>query len=603
MNHLSEIKNVFFAFVLALIVLIGWQFFFGEPEENQKKENKTENVSQNSSGTINSENTQNNSAQQENQIPDSLENNNSQVNQEEEQTASKIQIENEKISGVFSSKGLSFEKIILKGYKKSLDSEEKFRLFDKDCALVFYSDFGFVPNFQDDETGQSNSSKKQIEFPNQNTIWQTENSTLEKDKPAVLTWKNSDGIEFETKISVDNDYLFKIERKVKNNSSAPISFSFYGRILKNFSGGKAQTSPVFEGFISFWNNGIIKHDYQKIFKKNTLIFPGQDSSKEDEFHWAGFSDKYWFASLASNENQNSVLSVRTKTSNDPQNFINKAQIESVFNTKLLPGKEISRTEYLFVGAKELNLLDKYENQNKIKMFDRAVDFGVLYFITKPIFVLLQYFNKLLGNFGLAIILLTVVIKTLLFPLAKKSVISANRMKEINPEIEKIKSQYKDDKQKQNLEILNIFKKNKISPLSPLLPILMQLPIFFALYKVLSISIEMRHAPFFGWIKDLSAKDSINIFSLIDFANFGLGNYLNIGILSVLLGVTMFLQQKFQPAPTDPNHKTVMRWIPWIFIIISASFPAGLILYWGWNNLVSIAQQIFIEKFFIKRKKN
>jgi YidC/Oxa1 family membrane protein insertase len=600
MNHLSEIKNVFFAFVLALIVLIGWQFFFSQPEENQKKQTKTEAAQPKDSESELKNEAKENFLKEGPQI-DEEKTSKENISLKNEEKETKIQIENDKISGVFSSKGLSFQEITLKDYKKSLESEEKFKLFEKDCQLVFYSDFGFIPNFQDDDENFS-SKKKQVEFPNQNTVWKSQNSKIGKDETAVLTWKNSEGVEFETRISLDANYLFKIERKVKNNSNSQINFSFYGRILKNFSGGKAQTSPVFEGFISFWNNGIIKNDYEKIFKKNTLIYPGQEASKNDEFHWAGFSDKYWLTSLISNEDQNSVLSVRTKMSNDSQNFVNKAQIESVFNTKLLPGKEISRTEYLFVGAKELNILDQYQKEKNIKMFDRSVDFGVLYFLTKPIFILLQYFNKLLGNFGLAIMLLTVVIKTLLFPLARKSVISANKMKELNPEIERIKAIYKDDKQRQNLEILNIFKKNKISPLSPLLPILMQLPIFFALYKVLSISIEMRHAPFFGWIKDLSARDSINIFNLIDFGNFGLGNYLNIGILSVILGLTMFLQQKFQPAPTDPNQKTVMRWIPWIFIIISASFPAGLILYWGWNNLVSIAQQIFIEKFFIKKNK-
>jgi YidC/Oxa1 family membrane protein insertase len=611
MKHLSEIKNVFFAFVLALIVLIGWQFFFDKPKEEAKNETKQNDLQKKTSDDKNSKTENPISLKNENiQSKDEIKIVNQEIKTEKEQidySKFNIQIENDKISGIFSPKGLSFEKIILKDYKKEIGESEKFALFEKDCNLVFYSDFGFVPNFSDDEgSGQNLGQNNKIEFPNQNTLWKTDQSKLESGKPITLKWKNDSGIEFETKISLDSNYLFKIERTVRNKSNSPINFSFYGRILRNFSGGKIQNSPVFEGFIGFWNNEILKFNYQKLFKKNILVFPGQDFSKKDELHWAGFSDKYWLASIASSEDQNSILSLRTKTSGalestDALNPFNKVQIDSTSSAKLLPGKEISKTEYLFVGAKELTVLDSYEKNQKIKMFDRAVDFGLLYFITKPIFVLLQYFNKILGNFGLAIMLLTLVIKFLLFPLSKKSVISASKMKEINPEIEKLKEKYKDDKLKLNAEIINLFKKNKVSPLSPLLPILFQLPIFFALYKVLSISIEMRHAAFFGWIKDLSAKDTINIFELIDFANLGLGNYLNIGVLSIFLGLTMFVQQKFQPAPTDQSQKTIMTWMPWIFIIISASFPAGLIVYWAWNNLVSIAQQLLIERFFIKKK--
>ena len=236
------------------------------------------------------------------------------------------------------------------------------------------------------------------------------------------------------------------------------------------------------------------------------------------------------------------------------------------------------------------------------MFDHAVDFGTLYFITKPIFLFLQFLYKIIGNFGIAIMILTLVIKTMLFPLTKKSLISMNRMRKLQPQLDEIKNRHKDNKAAMNLEIVSVFKANKISPFSSILPMLLQIPIFFALYKVLYITIEMRQAPFFGWIKDLSAKDTFNIFSIFDSLHINLSQYLSLGVLSLILGLTMLLQQKTQPKPADASQANVLKWMPLIFTIASASFPAGLVIYWSWNNILSIIQQLIVEKSITSKEK-
>lgn len=600
---MSEIKNIFFAAILSLVILMGWQFFFSDNKQEQAKPHSenTQIIEQNTISPDNS-NTANNLANPTNNTP--------LINQDHtDYSQFDIKIDNPKISGTFSPKGLSFKNIYLKNYQNSCHKDNKTAeddnlcLFNQNGPQSFYADFGYLnlaTNNFDFTNNTSHTTTPTLDLPGPNTLWKTTNTELSPNKPILLSWTNAQGIEFNTKISIDQDYLFSIERSIKNPNNSAISLGMYSRIFKTIDNLKSSNAGTHEGAIGFWNNQMIKYEYKKLFKNGLLNYNGQ-SQAENKQHlsWMGFADKYWMASLVSNETQTN-LSLRSKAA-DGVNFYNKAQVESIFSTQINPNAEINHQEYLFIGAKELNVLDNYEKNQHIKMFDHAVDFGALYFITKPIFVLLQYFNQLLGNFGLAIMLLTVVIKALLFPLARKSIISMHKMRDIQPELDKIKARYKDDKQKLNLEILNLFRKNKVSPFSSLVPLFLQLPIFFALYKVLNITIEMRHAPFFGWIKDLSARDSINLFDLIDFAHIGIGTYINIGILPILLGLTMYLQQKFQPPVSDPNQAMMMRWLPWIFVIISASFPAGLVVYWGWNNLLSIAQQVLIEKFFIPQK--
>jgi YidC/Oxa1 family membrane protein insertase len=495
-----------------------------------------------------------------------------------------LKVENEKISGIFSRQGLSFNELTLKKYKETIEegSPEVELLNRKDFS--YYSDLSFTP------TEDTN-----IELPNKMTIWEADSDVLTNEKPVTLTWANREGIKFIVKIELDNDYLFKIERSVINSSLAPISLSFSSKIHKEIDDKDLNGGVAHEGTVGFFNKELIKVSYSKLLKKDSLVLRSKD--KNEKLSWIGFGDKYWLSSLIMNEKNTSVIA--RGDVDDNGRFV---QIDSNFPKIINPNEEFSRTEYLFAGAKELALLDKYESEKGIIMFDHAVDFGSLYFITKPIFMLLQWIYKVFGNFGIAIMTLTLIIKFLLFPLTKKSVVSMAKMKKLQPRIDAIKEKYKDDKTRMNIEIVTLFKTEKISPFSSILPMLLQIPVFFALYKVLYITIEMRQATFFGWIKDLSARDSFNIFSIFDPLHLNVSHYFNLGILSLILCGTMILQQKMQPKPaTDNGQIAMIKWMPLIFMFISASFPAGLLIYWSWNNIVSVFQQIFIEKVMIKDK--
>ena len=577
---MSEIKNILIATALSITVMIGWQSFTANKNKNTPIA-ETEKIVQIAE--------KNNSDNKEISTENTNNTNNTQISEikkvEKLDPKAIIKIENEKISGIFSRQGLSFNQLTLKKYKETIENESpEVELLNKKDFL-YYSDFSFTAN---EETN--------IELPNKMTIWETDSETLTNEKPVTLNWTNKDGIKFIIKISLDDDYLFKIERSIINSTGNPISVNFSSKIHKEIDDKDLSSGVAHEGAVGFFNKELVKVSYSKLLKKDSLVLRSKD--KNDKLSWVGFGDKYWLSGLIANEKNMSVV-VRGDT-NDDGRFV---QIDSHFPKNIEPNSEFSRAEYLFTGAKELALLDKYESEKGIIMFDHAVDFGALYFITKPIFMLLQWIYKILGNFGIAIMILTLIIKFILFPLTKKSVISMNRMKKMQPRIDEIKAKYKDDKTRMNLEIVALFKTEKISPFSSILPMLLQIPVFFALYKVLYITIEMRQAPFFGWIKDLSSRDSFNIFSIFDPLHLNISHYFNLGVLSLILCGTMILQQKLQPKPaTDNGQMAMMKWMPFIFMFISASFPAGLLIYWSWNNIVTVLQQIFIEKVMIDNKK-
>lgn len=565
---MSEIKNILIATALSIMVMIGWQTYSASKAKNEGVP-EGEKVVQVAQGD----------EENGSKIIDS-----GRVNEikkvEKLDPKVLINIENEKVSGVLSRQGISFNELTLKKYKETIEEDSpNVELLNK--KEFYYSDFGFLAN---EDTN--------IELPKKTTVWEADSNVLSYEKPVTLTWTNPQGVKFVTKISLDDEYLFKIERSVFNLTDSAISLNFMSRIHREINEKHMAPTIAHEGVIGFFNKELVKVPYSKLVKKNSMNFRSKD--KNDKLSWVGFGDKYWLSSLVMNEKNVSVA--LKNNSNENGNFV---QIESDFLKIIDPQEEFSRTEYLFAGAKELSLLDKYESDKGIVMFDHAVDFGALYFITKPIFLLLQWVYKAVGNFGIAIMVLTLIIKFLLFPLTKKSVISMSKMKKLQPKIEEIKTKYKDDKTRMNMEIVALFRAEKISPFSSILPMLLQIPVFFALYKVLHITIEMRHAPFFGWIKDLSARDSFNIFSIFDPLHLNLSHYFNLGILSLILCATMIFQQRIQPKPTEGSQMAMMKWMPYIFMFISASFPAGLLIYWSWNNIVSVFQQLFIEKFIIK----
>ncbi len=425
-----------------------------------------------------------------------------------------------------------------------------------------------------------------ITLPDRHTIWQTNDNELTAERPVTLSWRNPEGVQFSMQISIDNGYMFKVKQMVENHSSNEINLSTYAALNRNHSYEAENHMLIHEGAISVLNGTLQEVEFEELQTGKKVEFNAQTG-------WLGFSDKYWLAALIPSAAQSvSGKFIGYPNHKGDQQF----QADMLTNSQLLArGAAMSTETLFFVGAKELDLLDHYQQQYNIPLFDRAVDFGMLYFITKPIFLLLHYFHDLLGNFGTAILLLTVVIKLLLFPLAHKGFKGMNKMKDLQPQIANLREKYKDDNAGMQQAMLEIYRKEKINPLAGCLPILLQMPIFFALYKVLYVTIEMRHAPFLGWIIDLSAPDPTNLFTLFGLLPWALPEFLHVGVLPILMAFTMYFQQRLNPEPSDPVQASVMRWMPLMFLFMFAAFPSGLIIYWAWSNILSIAQQVLIKR--------
>jgi YidC/Oxa1 family membrane protein insertase len=358
----------------------------------------------------------------------------------------------------------------------------------------------------------------------------------------------------------------------------------YGRINRT---GTPKTSGFYilhEGPIAVLNERLIEQDYDDLLENKT-------SSTISKGGWIGITDKYWLTALIPNQG-NSIEAGFKATLNNVERY--QAQYTSA-PSEVNPGETLVISSNIFVGAKEVNLLDKYSDNLSIEMFDRAVDFGWFYIITKPLFLLLHKLSAVFGNVGLSILALTVLIRILLFPLANKSFKSMSRMKVLTPKMKDIRERFKNDKLKMQQEIMQLYKSEKVNPLSGCLPILIQIPIFFALYKVLFVTLETRHEPFYGWVKDLSAQDPTTFFNLFGLLNFTPPSFLMIGLWPILMAFTMFLQQKLNPAPPDPLQAKIMTFLPLMFLFLFATFPAGLVIYWTWNNILSIGQQWIIMK--------
>ena len=361
----------------------------------------------------------------------------------------------------------------------------------------------------------------------------------------------------------------------------------YGLINRKYIAVEKAVNILHQGPIGCIDENLKEYSYDDIKDKKSEKFA---ASKVD---WIGITDKYWLSSLipdkSSNYSSNFNYALKQGTERYQVDFISPVQI-------IKPGENFSIKSRIFAGAKKVDLLDKYEKQYDIKLFDRAIDFGWFYIITKPVFYAMNFFYGYVGNFGVSILIVTVIIKLLMFTLANKSYRSMKKMKNLQPEIDRIKNLYSDDKARLNQEIMALYKKKKVNPVAGCLPILVQIPVFFSIYKVLYVTIEMRQAPFYGWIKDLSAPDPTTIFNLFGLLPFSLPSFLMIGAWPILMAITMFLQQKMSPEPADPMQAQVMKFMPLIFLFMFSSFPVGLLIYWSWNNILSIIQQYYINKF-------
>ena len=564
-----DTRNLIAAICLSMSVLIGYQILFGEPtQQNVKKEKQL--VDKNNEPSI--------------ELP---KDNNTSLTEVTKKTRNidRINIINDELQGSISLLGARIDDLVLKKYRKTLDPEsDQIRFLKKiDEREPFFIQFGW-------------SSPNKNKVPNGNTVWKGSKSSLDPNNPVTLTWNNGEGLKFSQIISIDDNYMIKVIQKVKNETNNSVNLYPYGLIRRS---GEPKTTDFFvlhEGPLGVFDGSLKEHSYSDLKETGQK---GMSIKTEENGGWIGITDKYWMAALIPDQNTNSNFTFRYVN--------NSASYQTDFLgelSKIPANGEIEIVSRVFSGAKKLNLLDKYEEDLKIKNFDLAIDFGWFYFLTKPFFYALSWANNILGNFGLAILAITVVVKIIFFPLANKSYKSMARMRVLTPQLQQLRERFGNDRQKMNMEMMALYKREKVNPAAGCLPILVQIPVFFALYKVLFVSIEMRQAPFFGWIKDLSALDPtsiFNLFGLLPYSTDFLPDFLNLGVWPLLMGATMVLQQRLNPKPPDPVQAQIFAWMPVVFTFLLATFPAGLVIYWTWNNLLSIAQQWIITRKINKEK--
>jgi YidC/Oxa1 family membrane protein insertase len=588
---MTDNKNTFLAIVLSAIVLLAWQFFIGMPAEKQRQQQAQQQQQAQKQaapstppapGTVPTPATPGQPGAPQVGAPAAP---GTQVLTREAVLAAspRIPVETPLIKGSIALKGARIDDLSLMQYRETVDPKSApiVLLSPSNTEHPFYAEFGFV-------RGAGVTAK----VPDSETVWRQEGSGgLAPGKPVTLVWSNDEGLEFRRTLSVDDKYLVTGRDEVTNKGSAPVTLHPYGLISRH---GTPKTEGYYilhEGLIGvFGDQGLKEETYKGIEDKKIV-------ESKNAKGWLGITDKYWAATLLPDPNAN----LQAKFSAGAVGTIKTYQTDYLLDARTVAPGATDRTDFnLFAGAKEVQTVDAYYQALKLDRFDRLIDWGWFYYITKPMFKAIDYFFRWTGNFGLAILIVTVLVKLLFFPLANKSYASMAKMKAVQPEMMAIRERYGDDKMKQQQALMDLYKKEKINPLAGCLPIVVQIPVFFALYKVLFITIEMRHAPFYGWIKDLSAQDPTNLFSLFgllpepsSYLGVAIGSFFHLGIWPIVMGITMFMQMKLNPSPPDPTQKMIFDWMPLIFTFMLASFSAGLVIYWAWNNTLSVAQQAFI----------
>ena len=549
-------KNVFIAIALSMSVLLFWAAFFESPKpvnnnatQTQKKTNEniiTPNINESLKIEVISR-------------EDSL------------KMSERIKIENDSVIGSMSLEGGLIDDISFKKHKQNLENNLNVEFLNPP-----QTEDGFYV-----ETGWTSIGNK-IKVPTKKSIWKVNgNKVLGSNEPIVLEWNNEEGIIFKKRIELDNKYLFKITQEVQNNTNQAVDLYPYAQITRNRIPDYIQNFYIsHEGFIGVFDEELKEDDYDDI-EENKIV-------REANEGWLGITDKYWMAALVPKKGENFKSTFLYKDSFKANYILNNP-------TRINPSSNNSNEVRLFVAAKEVDTIDSYAADQNINKFDLVIDWGWFYFFTKPLFFIIDYLFKYFGNFGTAIVIITVGIRLIFFPLANYSFRSMAKMKAVQPEMTRLKELHKEDKTKLQQEMMALYRKEKINPASGCLPVLIQIPFFFAIYKMLFISLEMRHQPFFGWIKDLSDKDPTSLFNLFGLIPWDPPSFLIIGIWPILMGASMWVQQKLNPAPADPIQAKIFAFFPLFLTIILASFPSGLVVYWTINNILTIAQQWVIMK--------
>ena len=498
----------------------------------------------------------------------------------------RVKIAATRVQGSISLLGARLDDLVLRDYRETIDPKSPLvqLLEPRSDPQPNYVQFGW--------TAAAGTATK---LPDVNTtLWSASEDTLTAGKPLTLSWDNGAGLVFQIVLSIDDNYMFTARQSVRNTTAAPVSLYPWARIRRDYTPEVAGYYILHEGLIGVLDGRLkeIKYADAKTegAKNNGLAF-----SSTGDGGWAGITDKYWLTALIPDQASKQVASFRHAVAPAEGYQVDFTAAEPEV---IAPGTEATLSAQVFAGAKEVHLLDRYESEFKIPNFDKAVDFGWFYFLTKPFFYAIDWFNGILGNFGLAILAFTLCVKLLFFPLANKSYRSMSKMKLLGPKMTALRERLKDDPQKLQGEMMQLYKAEKVNPASGCLPMVIQIPVFFSLYKVIFVTIEMRQAPFFGWIHDLSAIDPTNVFNLfglIPFDPTGISPLLHLGAWPLIMGCTMYFQQKLNPPPPDPVQARIFQFMPIIFTFMLARFPAGLVIYWSWNNTLTIAQQWLIMR--------
>ncbi|MDC1338675.1 membrane protein insertase YidC [Pelagibacteraceae bacterium] len=482
----------------------------------------------------------------------------------------RIQFENGIIVGSISLKGAAIDDLTFKEYNVELNGSDKITLLSpRNVEDGYLIESGFV------------STNKNIDIPDASTVWEVSgNKKLTNNNPVKLTWSNTQGITFEKHISLDDQFLFTVKEKIINASDKSYNFYSYGQIIRNKLPEISGFYILHEGFLSVLDDQLIEEDYDDIQEKKFTQIAQEG--------FVAISDKFWVTSVIPPKGKEFKTTFDYKNK-FRANYISTKGIEVKANTS------IEEKIQIIVAAKRVNVIDGYAENLDINKFDLAIDWGFMYFITKPLFFVLDYFFKLLGNYGLAIIAVTICIRLAFFPLANFSFKSMGKMKLLAPEMARLKELHKDDKMKLQQSMMALYKKEKVNPMSGCLPILVQIPVFFALYKVLFVTIEMRHMPFYGWIHDLSDRDPTSLFNVFGLLPWDPPSFLLIGAWPIIMGITMFIQQKLNPTPPDPIQAKIFMFFPVFLTVILAPFPAGLVIYWSFNNIFTMIQQYIVQR--------
>ena len=594
-----EQKNVILAVVISIVILLGWQYVYEGPrlaeqrarQEQQQKEQAAQNLKSGSPVGAVAPKTAgplidggagqprlgvDMSSANKDLMGGAVQPSPSESREAALKASPRVPIRSERLDGSISLLGGRIDDLLLRDYREELDrsSPEIVVLRPIKSERPYYAEFGWLG--------------KDVKLPTADTLWKTRGSRLSPKTPLLLTWDNGAGMIFERQYSLDDNFMITLTQRVKNNTGKDVSLAPYGLLSRTGTPKLLGFYILHEGLLGVFDEVLKEVDYSDLRDDGA-------QRQSTTGGWLGITDKYWLAALIPDQ----TMKVETSFNAAKRGNLDLYQADYLAPPIVAKsGGVIETTNSLFAGAKEVKLLDKYETENGVTGFDHAVDFGWFYWLTKPIFHMIIWLNDRLGNFGLAILALTVMIKLLFFPLANKSYVSMSRMKKLQPKMVELRERCGDDRQKMNQEMMALYKTEKVNPASGCLPMVVQIPVFFALYKVLFVSIEMRHAPFYGWIHDLSAPDPLGLltaFGMIPWDVPDMYQVVNIGIWPLIMGISMFLQQKLNPAPADPVQAKIFMFMPIMFTFLLAKFPAGLVIYWAWNNVLSMTQQWIIMR--------